>query len=180
MLSLFVVTLLTGLALMVKGALLWRNSADLEARLKAFPRSTAGAYVLCGIGGAWFLWKLSQLGEADFGNYSHWLIGLFGAVLVGAFIWVRDFLAVRGAAILALLVADEWLTAAFGYYELPQRLFLVGFVYVWIVLAIYLGTVPFRLRDWIDWLYRKPARVRALGGFCLGYGLLLVGVALSY
>lgn len=180
MLSLFSATLLTGLYLILRGALFLVNPQGLEERVRAFPRSQLAAYVLCGIGGAWFLYKISQLGEADFGNFSQYLILFFGAILVGAFIWVRDFLAVRGAAILALLISNELLQAAFGYYEQPQRLFLVGLVYLWIVIAIYLGTVPFRMRDWIEWLYAKPLRLRVLALAQLVYGILLVGVAFSY
>lgn len=178
--SLFIATLITGLYLIARGGLFLANPAGLEAKVRAFPRSQVAAYVLCGIGGAWFLYKISQLGEADFGNYSQYLILFFGAILVGSFLWVRDFLAVRGAAILALLISNELLKAAFAQYESPQRLFLVSLVYVWIVIAIYLGTVPFRMRDWIDWLYAKPLRLRALAFGQVTYGILLVGVAFSY
>lgn len=178
--SLFTATLITGIYLILRGGLFLANPAGLEAKVRAFPRSQTAAYVLCGLGGAWFLYKISQLGEADFGNYSQYLMLFFGAVLVGSFLWVRDFLAVRGAAILALLIANELLQAAFAHYEQPQRLFLVGLVYLWIVIAIYMGTVPYRMRDWIDWLYRKPGRMRALTLAQLGYGILLVGIAFSY
>lgn len=180
MLSLFTATLLTGIYLVLRGALFLYHPRGLEAKVRAFPRSQLAAYLLCGLGGAWFLYKVSQLGEADFGNYSQYLILFFGAVLLGSFVWVRDFLAVRGAAILALMISNELLTAAFGHYEYPQRLFLVGLVYLWIVIAIYLGTVPFRMRDWIDWLYHKPMRLRVLALAQLVYGILLVGVAFSY
>jgi hypothetical protein len=40
--------------------------------------------------------------------------------------------------------------------------------------------VPYRLRDFFQWLFARPARARTLGGGLLAYGLLLIVVAFSY
>lgn len=132
-----------------------------------------------GTAAAWFLYKITQLGPADFGQYKNLLFIGFLVVAIGSFIYVPDFLAVRGLAALILLTAGALLDAA--YMELPTaRLFLVSFVYLAIVIALYLGASPFRLRDFLDWLYRKEARPRIFGGIFTAYGLLLLGVALTY
>ena len=64
-------------------------------------------------------------------------------------------------------------------YAHPARLFMVSFVYVAIAIAIWLGAQPWRLRDFLDWLFARPARSRGLGGLLLAYGLLLCGAAFA-
>jgi hypothetical protein len=65
-------------------------------------------------------------------------------------------------------------------WALPQRLFMVSFVYICIAASIWLGAQPWRLRDWINWLFIVPQRARIAGGVCAAYGLLLCGVAFTY
>ena len=63
----------------------------------------------------------------------------------------------------------------------PQtRLFLVTFVYLAIVTALILGASPYKLRDFLGWLYKAEARPRIFGGTFAAYGLLLIGVAFTY
>jgi hypothetical protein len=105
---------------------------------------------------------------------------LFAALALLAFVYLPEFLAVRGLSVVTLVGAWPLLMSAYGRYELPQRLFLVSAVYVAVSVAIYLGASPFRLRDFFQWLYRSPGRARALGAGLTAYGLLLAGVAFTY
>jgi len=177
--TLFQATLFTGIFLTAFGAhFLWHGMRAAKS-VQAFPRSRVAAYILLGTAAAWFLYKVTQLGPADFGQYKNLLFGIFLVVALGSFIYVPDFLAVRGLAALILLIAGSLLNAA--YMELPMaRLFLVSFVYLAIIVALYLGANPFRLRDFFEWLYRKEIRPRIFGGFFAVYGCLLLGVALTY
>lgn len=178
--SLFTATLLTGTLLLVLGAAFLFGGEAFRARAFGLLRSKQAAWVLFGGASVWFLWHILNLGEADFGNYRNWLFLLFGAVALGSFIVVPDFLPVRGIAVLILLSARPLLDAAYMQFDHPQRLFLVTFVYAAILLALYLGTVPYRLRDFFTWLWASPRRVKVLGALTLAYGLLLSGVAFSY
>jgi hypothetical protein len=177
--TLFQATLFTGIFLVAFGAhFLWHGMASAKS-VQTFPRSKVAAYILLGTAAAWFLYKVTQLGPADFGQYKNLLFLLFLSVAVGAFFFVPDFLAVRGLAALTLLIAGALLDAA--YMELPMaRLFMVSLVYLCIVAAIVLGANPYKLRDFFEWLYRKEARPRIFGGVFAAYGLLLLGVALTY
>lgn len=177
--SLFWATFLTGIFLLTSGVLLLWNQKLIAPILLAFPRSQRGAIVTMGLGSAWFLWHILNLSEADFGAYRGPLFIGFAAVAVLSFVHVRDFIAVRGLAILILLAAQVLLTAAF-LQEPISRLFLVSFVYLAIAAALYLGASPFRLRDFFQWLFATPRRSRALGGAFAGYGLLLMLVAILY
>jgi hypothetical protein len=93
---------------------------------------------------------------------------------------VPDFLAVRGLATLVLLGAMPLLESAYMEYAKPQRLFMVTVVYVALSAAIWLGAQPWRLRDFIAWLFARPGRAAGFGGVCAGYGLLLAGVSFTY
>jgi len=178
--SLFSATLSTALALLALGAILLWNGPALARAAKQFPRSPAATFVCFGGASAWFLWRIAHLSAADFGDYRVALLCLFGVVAVGAYFVARDFLAVRGLAILCLLCAQPLLAAAF--LQPPQsRLFLVGFTYVVLIPAgLVLGAMPYLLRDLLAWLWQKPARPRVLGAAFAAYGILLTAVAYTY
>ena len=177
--TLFQATLLTGVFLVAFGThFFWHGMAS-EAGCKGFPRSKNAAYVLMGLASVWFLYHIWQLGPADFGQYKKIIFALFLVAAIGSFYFVPDFLAVRGLAGLVLLSASALLDAA--YMQEPQaRLFLVSFVYLAIIVAIVLGGSPYRLRDFLDWLYRHPRRPRIFGFVFTAYGLLLTAIAFLY
>jgi len=177
--TLFQATFFTGLLLIAFGAhFLWHGMRSAKS-VQAFPRSRMAAYILLGTAAAWFLYKVTQLGPADFGQYKSLLFILFLVVAVGSFIYVPDFLAVRGLAALILLTAGALLDAA--YMELPRlKLFLVSFVYLAIVVSLILGANPYKLRDFFEWLYKKDNRPRIFGGVFATYGVLLLGIAFTY
>jgi hypothetical protein len=178
--SLLLATLLPGLFLVALGGFLfWPGAA---ASAKALPRSQAATWLCFGGGAAWFLWRLSQTGEADL-IFAHtptkFLIG-FGVLAVLAFIYTPDFLAVRGLCILMLLAAEPLLYAAYMEWTHPQRLLMVTAVYVGLTAALYLAAYPFRLRDFFEWLFRSPGRPRLFGAILLAYGLATSAAAFTY
>lgn len=178
--SLQLATLIPGILLLLLGAPLALVSSGPIAMMKGFPRSQAASYLLFGAAIVLFLYEILHLSSADFGDYKVPLFIFFAIVGVAAFKCVPDFLSVRGLAALVILTAKYFLGAAFMHYELPQRLFMVTLVEIFIALAIWMGAQPWRLRDFFEWLFRTPGRTRAFGAaFCL-YGLLLCVVAFTY
>jgi hypothetical protein len=161
--SLFTFTLLAALVFLAAGLPFLVAPARVEPAARAFPRHRLTGILTMLVGGGWFLWKIAQLGQSDFGDYKVWLFLLFAATLVGSILYVPDFLAVRGVAILALLSANVGLKSAFGLYDIPQRLVLVSVLYAVIVAALTYGIIPFKARDTVNWLYRAPPRPRLLG-----------------
>ena len=178
--SLLTFTLLTALVLLVVGLPLALMPARLESLLRAFPRDRATAIVTMLLGGGWFLWKITRLGQSDFGDYKNLLFILFAATLVGSLLYVKDFLAVRGVAILVLLSANTGLKSAFGLYDVPARLVLVAILYLFILAALMYGTIPYKMRDHIDWACAKPARVRGIGLVFSVMAVLLLAGATQY
>ena len=91
------------------------------------------------------------------------LLLLFVVTILGSIFYVKDFLAVRGVSVLILLSANTGLKSAFGLYDTPSRLVLVTILYVFIILAIWYGIMPFKMRDTVNWLYKSVLRARILG-----------------
>ncbi len=150
-----------------------------ERAAKAFLRSKKAAVVLFGGSGLWFLLQLSQLGDADFGQIKFLLIAVFGAAGVLAFFHLPDFLSVRGACVLALLLGRQFLDSAFM--QPPEsRLVLVVQTYIWVVVALYLGALPYRLRDFFDFVYEKKLRAKILGWLLFVCAASLVAASMFY
>ena len=94
--SVFLATLLTGLAYLAVGGVLAADTSALRSGLKALPRSMFAAYVLFGGAAVWFLSRVAVLSEADFGQFRQYLFIGFAIVAVLSFFYVAEFLAVRG------------------------------------------------------------------------------------
>ena len=180
--SLFLATLLPGLFLALLGGLLLWNDPRVASTARRLPRSRRGAWLFFGLGAVWFLWRISRLGEADliFFQTPTWVMLAFGVLAALAFFYTPDFLAVRGLGLLTLLAAEPLLYAAYMEVSHPARLLMVAAVYAALALALYLSAVPFRLRDFFEWLFQLPARARVLGAVVLFYGLATAAAAFTY
>ena len=178
--SLFQATLATGFALMALGLPLLLVNKLARGLAIRFPRSKPVATVTMIVGTGWFLMRhVLNLSDADFGDYKGLITIISLAILLFSFLYLPDFLAVRGTSILVLLYAREAIDAAFQQ-EPSSRVFMVGAVYVAIVLALYLSAWPYRLRDFFDWLFQKDIRVKAIGATMACYGLFLGSIAYGY
>jgi len=195
--SLHAATLATSLVLILLGAMLLWNGSPVERAAKAFPRSRAATAVLFGGAAVWFLGCVLNLGPADFGgqgsafnsptpgDFREMLLLLFAAVGIGSFFVARDFLAVRGVAILVLLSARHLLDASFYQMQAappPGRVVLNAFVYIAILLAMYFGALPYQIRDFFLWLWpqKSSPRPRVLGAALAACGLVLAFMATTY
>ena len=176
--SLYAATLALAAFLLLLGGLLLWNGTAVKTNAMRFLRSDQAAWITFGGSGIWFLWTILHLSEADFGTYKLWLFLFFGALVITSFFHVKDFLSVRGLAALTLLSSYELLEVA--YFQEPQsRLFFVSFIYLCVILALFLGSLPFLLRNFFEWLFHTKTRPRGLGIILGGYGALLAFVALN-
>jgi hypothetical protein len=167
-----------GILLVGLGAPLLFGNQRFSVLIKTFPRSSPAAFLFFGTGASWFLFKIWNLSVADFGDHRVLLMGFFAGVAVGSFKWVPDFLAVRGVCILILICSMPLLMAGFMDYDHPALYLQKGLLYIAIVFAIWLGAQPWRFRNFVEWLFIRPKRAIALGGFLALYGFSLCGVAM--
>lgn len=143
--------------------------------MRQFPRSPAWGWFLMLLGTAWFVYNVGQEQVADFQSYKKILLTFFAGVGIASCIFVRDFLAVRGAAVVMLLLAKGMvdtgrpLLGTTGWVVLWQ-----AWAYVFVVAGIWLTVSPWRLRDLIHWATADERRIRITCGARLGFCLLIV------
>jgi hypothetical protein len=148
------------------------------AAARRFPRFTPAGFVLVLAATAWFLYYVHLESVSDFASFKTALYVLFGAVGIGACVFVRDFLPVRGLAVLLLLTAKLMVDTA-RWYDTAWRLVIVTWAYAWVFAGMWFTLSPWRLRDLIDWATRDPRRTRLVNGLRLGFAALVLGLALT-
>ena len=146
--------------------------------MKRFPRSSIAGVVLLTIAGVWSFWLLATMEMGEFSSFRKpLLIALpIGYVLVLRF--VEEFLAVRALGILCLLAAEPMLEAAFFRYE-TSRLFVTVLAYLFILAGLFWVTMPYLLRDQINWSTGTNARWHTIHGITAAYGVAILICAMT-
>ena len=141
--------------------------------VRGFPRSENWGYLLMGVGTCWFLWNLNRESISDFANYKTLMLSGFGLIGILTCIYVRDFLAVRGLAVVLLLLA--WFTLNTARWAPSQwRLVLVVLAYCWVIAGIWFTVSPWRLRDLLYAATADPKRIRVGSAVRLGLAILIL------
>ena len=150
------------------------------AAVRKFPRSVPWGVALMLLGTVWFVWNLSQESIADFAAYKNILLAGIVGVGLGACIFVQDFLAVRGLAVVLLLLARVMVDT--GRPALSQThwvLVIQTWAYVLVVAGIWLTVSPWRLRDFLAWGTANEQRLKIGCGLRLAFGLFIAVLGLT-
>ena len=75
------------------------------AAARRFPRNLPLGVALMLLGTAWFVWNVHNESVSDFASFKPALMAGFVAVGVLSCFYIQDFLAVRGLAVVLLLLA---------------------------------------------------------------------------
>ncbi|MDB6111604.1 MAG: hypothetical protein JWR69_3354 [Pedosphaera sp.] len=148
------------------------------AGVRKFPRSLPWGIVLMLLGTAWFLWYLNQESISDFAAYKPLLLAGFAAVGVASCIFVQDFLAVRGLAVVMLLLAKLMVDTA-RWAGTEWRLVIVSWAYLLVIAGIWFTIYPWHLRDLLNWATANEKRVRVGSAIRLAFGLLVAVLGLT-
>jgi uncharacterized membrane protein len=152
--------------------------ARFGSALRKFPRYTPAGYVLMILATLWFLGYVRQESISDFASFKPVLFILFAGIGIGACLFVKDFLAVRGLAVVFLLLAKLMVDTA-HLVNTEWRLVIVTWAYLLVLAGMWFTVSPWRLRDIINWSTANEQRIRLLSGIRVGFGLVLIilGVA---
>jgi hypothetical protein len=132
------------------------------------------------LGTGWFLYNLSQESIADFAAYKNVLFAGFAAVGIGSCIYVQDFLAVRGLAVVLLLLAKLMVDSGRPHLaETPLVLIMQSWAYVLVIAGIWFTISPWRLRDLLEWDTANQKRFKITCGIRLAFGLFIVVLGLT-
>ena len=156
------------------------HPAGLAAAERKFPRNLPAGVLLMLLATVWFAWNVNVEPIADFSAFKPYMLGAFIAVGILSCIFVQDFLAVRGLAVLMLLLAKLMLDTGRPHLdESPWVLVIQGWAYVFVVLGIWFTVTPWRLRDLINWATATEGRTRFLSLIRLGFAACILTLGLT-
>ncbi len=155
------------------------NPAGFTAAVRQFPRSLPWGIALMMLGTGWFLWNLSEELISDFASYKNVLLSVFAAVGIGACVFVQDFLAVRGLAIVLLLLAKLMVdTGRPRLGDTSWALLIQGWAYVLVMAGMWLTVSPWRLRNFLEWGTANQTRIKVGCIVRLVFGLFVAALGL--
>ena len=146
--------------------------AAFAAGVRKFPRSLPWGVALMLLGTAWFVGYLDQESISDFASYKPLLLAGFAAVGIASCFFVQDLLAVRGLAVVLLLLAKLVVDTA-RWAETDWRLVMITWAYVMVIAGIWFTLYPWHLRDLLNWATANEKRVRIGSAIRLAFGLFV-------
>jgi hypothetical protein len=99
---------------------------------------------------------------------------------VGSCIFVQDFLAVRGLAVMLLLLGKLMVDTGRPHLgESPFVLVIQVWAYVLIVAGIWFTVTPWKLRDWLNFATASETRVRLGSALRLAFAIFILVLGLT-
>lgn len=178
--KLSVLSILLGLGMAVPQIYGLLRPAAFAAAARKFPRNLPAGIALMTLGTVWFLWNVWREPIADFATAKPYLMLGFAGVGIGACVFVQDFLAVRGLAVVMLLLAKLMVDTGRPHLgETPWVLLIQTWAYVLVVAGMWFTISPWRLRDLLNWATATERRVRIGSAIRLAFALLVVALGLT-
>jgi len=176
--SLSTLAVILGLGLALPQIYGFMNPSGFAAGVRKFPRSLSWGFALMVLGTAWFLWNLWQESISDFAAWKNILIAGFAAVGFGTCMFVQDFLAVRGLAVVLLLLAKLMVDTGRDHLNNAWVLFFQAWAYLFVIAGIWFTVSPWRLRDLLEWGTANDKRIKVGCAVRLGFGLFMAALGL--
>ena len=154
--------------------------AQFAAAARKFPRNLPAGVALMLLGTAWFIWYVNVEPIADFSAYKTPMMAGFTAVGVLSCIYVQDFLAVRGLAVVMLLLAKLMVDTGRPHLEqTPWVLVIQIWAYALVVCGIWFTITPWKLRDLLNFATANETRVRVGSAVRLAFACFIVLLGLT-
>ncbi len=150
------------------------------AAARKFPRNLPAGIFLMLLGTAWFLWIVNAEPIADFSAFKPYMMACFAAVGILSCVFIQDFLAVRGLAVVLLLLAKLMLDTGRPHLgDTPWVLVIQAWAYVLIVAGIWFTVTPWKLRDFLNWATATEARIKIGSAVRLAFAIFIVALGLT-
>jgi hypothetical protein len=178
--KLSLLTILLGAVMCVPQIYGLARPKDFAATARKFPRNYAAGVVLMLLATGWFVWSVNNEPIADFSAYKPAMLAGFAAVGILSCVFVRDFLAVRGLAVVLLLLAKLMVDTGRPHLgESPFVLVIQTWAYVLVVAGIWFTVTPWKLRDLLNFATANETRVRIGSSIRLAFALFIVVLGLT-
>ncbi|HUE37725.1 MAG TPA: hypothetical protein VMO20_10060 [Candidatus Acidoferrum sp.] len=156
------------------------NPQKFIATVRAFPRNLPAGIFLMLLGAAWFVWNVNIEPVADFAAYKSAMMMAFAGIGILSCFFVQDFLAVRGLAVVFLLLAKAMLDTGRPHLgETPWVLVIQVWAYILVIAGIYFTISPWRLRDFLNFMTATQARVKIGSAIRLSFALFILLLGLT-
>jgi hypothetical protein len=146
--------------------------AGFKNAMRKLPRSMPLGYLFMLSATVWFMWNVSHESLSDFESLKPFLFTLFVAVGVGSCFFVQDFLAVRGLAVLMLLLGKLMVDAE-RWVDSDWRLVMAVWAYLLVVAGMWCTISPWRLRDLLYWATATERRIRVGSAVRFAFGVFV-------
>ena len=173
--SLATLSLIIGAIAVLGGVLGFMGGEKARDFISGFSRNTTAGYVLILAAMVWFLIILEGENMADFENLRTPFRVFILLTGIGSCLYLKDFLAVRGTAILKLLIAKLIVDTA-RFHDSEWRLVLVVAAYLMVIGGMWFTVSPWRMRDLLAWMTLDEKRFKILCGVRIGFGVLLLAL----
>jgi hypothetical protein len=177
-LKLSTLAIILGLIVALPSAWGLLNPRAFAEAVRKFPRYTPIGYVLVLLATAWFLYYVHLESVADFASMKKIFYLVFSAVGLCTCIFVKDFLPVRGLAVVLLLAAKLMVDTA-RWEDTGWRLLISTWAYVFVLAGMWFTISPWRLRDILNWSVATESRTRLISGVRVAFGLFVVVLGLT-
>ena len=178
--KLSLLAILLGLGMSVPQIIGLARPAQLAAAVRRFPRNLPLGIALMLLGTVWFVWNVNIEPISDFTAFKPAMMIGFGAVGVLCCFFVQDFLAVRGLAILMLLLAKLMVDTGRPHLgETPWVLVIQVWAYVLVIAGVWFTITPWRLRDFLNWMTATEERIRIGCSIRLAFAVFVVILGLT-
>jgi hypothetical protein len=156
------------------------NPQKFAASVRRFPRNLPAGIFLMLLGTAWFAWNVNTEPIADFSVFKPYMLAAFIAVGILSCIFVQDFLAVRGLAVVFLLLAKLMVDTGRPHLgESPYVQVIQIWAYVLIVAGIWFTVAPWKLRDFLNWATATEARIKISSAIRLAFAIFILLLGLT-
>jgi hypothetical protein len=156
------------------------NPQKFTATVRAFPRNLPVGIFLMLLGTCWFLWNVNNEPVADFASFKPYMMIVFASIGILSCFYVQDFLAVRGLAVVFLLLAKAMVDTGRPHLaETPWVLVIQIWAYLLVAAGIWLTITPWKLRDFLNWMTATQERVKVGSAIRLGFAIFVVILGLT-
>ena len=178
--KLSLLSILLGAAMSVPQIYGLTKPKQFAAAARKFPRNLPVGIVLMLLATAWFVWNVNVEPIADFSVFKPYMIAGFMAVGILTCIFVQDFLAVRGLAVVMLLLAKLMVDTGRPHLgTTPWVLVIQLWAYLLVVAGVWFTVTPWKLRDILNWATATEERIRIGSAIRLAFAVFVIILGLT-
>jgi hypothetical protein len=178
--KLSLLSILLGVGMSVPQVYALAKPVQFTTAARKLPRNLPVGIALMLLGTAWFLWIVNQEPIADFSAYKPMMMIAFAAVGLLTCIFVQDFLAARGLAVVLLLLGKLMLDTGRPHLGDSRWVLVIQtWAYILIIVGIWFTITPWKLRDLIDFATATENRIRIGSAVRLAFAIFIIALGLT-